>query len=273
MQTGTAVTTARALLSAFPAAPWAVPTSTISAGRYLLRFARTEADLEPVLRLRYQVFNGELKQGLDSAHATGRDEDRFDRHVHHLLVEERESGEVVGTYRLQTYEMAAETGSACARLFQLESLPDLTRRRAVEIGRGCIARPHRSGRVLNLLWRGLANYLAWNHKTVVFGCCSLTSQDQALGLTVHRHLEQIGAEHPAIHVEPSPRASCGAGGYLPATEVVPPPKIPALFQASLTMGARILGPPAIDREFKTIDWLVLLDVTELDPFTYQAFFK
>lgn len=268
------MTTARALVSSFPAAPWAVPTSTISAGRYLLRFARTDADLEPILRLRYQVFNRELAQGFDSAHATGRDEDPFDRHFHHLLIEERESGEVVGTYRVQTGEMAAESGSYSAGLFQIESLPDITRRLAVEIGRGCIARQHRSGRVLNLLWRGLATYLAWNRKSVVFGCCSLTSQDQALGLTVHRHLEEIGAEHPAIRVEPRLEVTCGAGGDLPATgHLSAPPKIPALFQACLTMGAKILGPPAIDREFKTIDWLVLLDVTELDRYTYQAFFK
>jgi putative hemolysin len=268
------VTTARALLSCFPSAPWAVPTSTIAAGPYLLRFARTEADLEPILRLRYEVFNRELQQGLDSAHAAGLDEDRFDRQFHHLLVEARETGEVVGTYRLQTGEMANDSGSYCAGLFQLESLPDITRKRAIEIGRGCIARQHRSGRVLNLLWRGLANYMAWNRKSVLFGCCSLTSQDQALGLTVHRHLEQMGAEHPTIRVEPTLTASCRAGGHLPATgPVSPPPKIPALFQACLTMGARILGPPAIDREFKTIDWLVLLDTAELDRFTYQAFFK
>jgi putative hemolysin len=268
------VATARAFLCPFPPAPWAVPTSTISAGRYLLRFARTETDLEPILQLRYRVFNQELQQGLDSAQATGRDEDPFDRHFHHLLIEERQTGEVVGTYRMQTAEMAADSGSYCAGLFQVDSLPDITRRRAVEIGRGCIARQHRSGRVLNLLWRGLADYLAWNRKSVVFGCCSLTSQDQSLGLTVHRHLEQIGAEHPTIHIEPRPDTSCGARGHLPATgPQAPPPKIPALFQACLTMGARILGPPAIDREFKTIDWLVLLDITELDQFTYQAFFK
>jgi putative hemolysin len=268
------VTTARAPVSCFPSAPWAVPTSTTSGGRYLLRFARTEEELDHILRLRYEVFNLELHEGLDTAHAAGRDEDEFDRSFHHLMIQERESGQIVGTYRMQTADMATVTGYYCSGLFQLNALPEEVRRRAVELGRACVARQHRNGRVLHLLWRGLANYLAWNKKTVLFGCCSLTSQDQALGLTTHRHLEQMGAQHPQLLVEPRPEVSCADSDCLPATgQHTAPPKIPALFQAYLTMGAKILGPPAIDREFKTIDWLVLLDVNELDRFTYRAFFK
>jgi putative hemolysin len=49
--------------------------------------------------------------------------------------------------------------------------------------------------------------------------------------------------------------------------------IPALFQSYLTLGARICGPPAIDRLFKTIDFLVLLDTRELDPAAFRTFFR
>ena len=245
----------------------------MSAGKYLVRFARTEADLDRILRLRYQIYNLELAAGLESAGVSQRDEDRFDRQFHHLLIEERESGEVVGTYRMQTCEMANVGGYSSGGLFEVESLPDITRKRAIELGRVAIARQHRNARVLHLLWRGLANYLAWNRKSVLFGCCSLTSQDQRLALAVHRHLARLGAQHATITVPPRPEAACQAAD--PALESAPatPPKIPALFQAYLTMGARILGAPAIDREFRSLDWLVLLDVEELDRFTYSTFFK
>jgi len=246
----------------------------MSAGKYFVRFARTEADLDRILELRYRIYNLELQSGLESAAVTQRDEDRFDRQFHHLLVEERETGEIVGTYRMQTAEMASAGGYACGGLFEVESLPDITRKRAVELGRAAIARPHRNGRVLHLLWRGLANYLAWNRKSVLFGCCSLSSQDQPLGHAVHRHLARLGAQHAILGVAPRPEAACLApDAPTPAPGAEPPPKIPALFQAYLTMGARILGAPAIDREFKTIDWLVLLDIEELDQFTYRTFFK
>ena len=38
------------------------------------------------------------------------------------------------------------------------------------------------------------------------------------------------------------------------------PKIPKLLAAYLALGASICGPPAIDREFKTIDFLTLADL-------------
>ena len=37
-------------------------------------------------------------------------------------------------------------------------------------------------------------------------------------------------------------------------------------------GAQVCGPPAIDRTFKTIDYLVLLDVSGLDGVTRALFF-
>jgi putative hemolysin len=50
-------------------------------------------------------------------------------------------------------------------------------------------------------------------------------------------------------------------------------KIPRLFRIYLDHGAKVCGPPAIDRRFKTIDYLVMLDVATLDQRTYSMFFK
>jgi putative hemolysin len=42
-------------------------------------------------------------------------------------------------------------------------------------------------------------------------------------------------------------------------------RAPKLLRAYLTIGAKICGAPAIDREFKTIDFLTLLDLHTLHP--------
>jgi putative hemolysin len=42
-------------------------------------------------------------------------------------------------------------------------------------------------------------------------------------------------------------------------------KIREPLRTYLTVGAKICGPPAIDREFKTIDFLTLMDLKTLDP--------
>ena len=52
------------------------------------------------------MFNIELGEGLDSSYETGLDMDRYDAVCEHLLVEDKVSRRVVGTYRMQSGETA-----------------------------------------------------------------------------------------------------------------------------------------------------------------------
>jgi putative hemolysin len=45
-----------------------------------------------------------------------------------------------------------------------------------------------------------------------------------------------------------------------------------LFRAYLDISARVCGPPAIDREFKTIDFLTLVDLQALPNRVRTRFF-
>jgi putative hemolysin len=255
----------------YPVAPASLPDGSIDAGRYRLRFARSSEDLDQILRLRFTVFNLELGEGLDLAYVTARDEDEFDARFHHLMIESRESGEVVGTYRMQTALMArANGGFYSADEFDLSGVPPEVLARSVELGRACVARDHRNGRVLHLLWRGLASYLVWNRLTCLFGCCSLTSQAPRLGRAVMARLERDQLVDDRVRVVPLPHTSCeGPDEPGPAPE----PHIPALFQSYLNLGAKVWGPPAIDRAFKTIDFIVGLDVLQLEPSVVRTFFR
>src|SRR5262249_18855120 len=142
-----------------------LPLVELSDGRYGLRFACNRADLDAVLRLRFEVFNLEMGSGLASSFGTGRDQDEFDLVCHHLIVQERETGETVGTYRVQTSEMAlAGRGFYSGGEFDLSEMPPQVLDQSVELGRACIARAHRNTRVLFLLWKGLAAYVAHNRK-------------------------------------------------------------------------------------------------------------
>jgi putative hemolysin len=74
---------------------------------YQLRFADSAEELEKLFRLRFTVFNLESGEGLESAYRNGGDTDEFDAVCDHWMVEHRGTGEVVGTYRLQTGRVAA----------------------------------------------------------------------------------------------------------------------------------------------------------------------
>ena len=255
----------------FPVSPEYLPARELEEGRYLLRFARTEEDLDAVLRLRYEVFNLELKEGLDTSHETGRDLDPFDPVCHHLMVTERACGEVVGCYRMQTNEMAAENlGFYSQTEFDLDGFPPGVIDNAMEIGRACVAMDHRSTQVLFLLWKGLALYVAANRRRFLFGCSSLTSQDPAEGKAFMDHLVYHDHLHPLFQIQPQPGFEC----YPADLENIGNLKVrvPPLFRIYLRHGAKVCGPPAIDREFKTIDFLVLFDVDSMDPKMFETFF-
>jgi len=171
--------------SAYPAFINGLPEGEIHDGRYSVRFARTREELDAVLKLRFEVFNLELGEGLESSFLTSRDLDEFDDVCHHLIVEDADSGGIVGTYRTQTGEMARDArGFYSDAEFDLSLFPAGVLEDSVELGRACVARDHRNVQVLFLLWKGLAAYAAHNRKRYLFGCCSLTSQDQNEGLRV-----------------------------------------------------------------------------------------
>jgi putative hemolysin len=254
----------------FPVCAGDLPEKTLRHGRYEVRFARTLAELEEICRLRYEVFNLELGEGLDSSVETGLDVDEFDAVCHHLVVIDRDSDRIVGCYRMQSSAMAERyRGFYSEGEFDLAPLGEEILGQAIEVGRACVAKEHRSTQVLFLLWRGLALYVATRRKRFLFGCCSLTSQDPLEGRAVMDHLRARGHVHPELSVDPRPGFECRVEG---AAGEPPEVRIPPLFRIYLRHGALVCSPPAIDRRFKTIDYLVLFDVDAMDPRMFGVFF-
>lgn len=119
---------------------------------YDLCFAQSKSDLREVQRLRFAVFNEELNEGLDESRATGLDADVFDPQCQHLFVRCKKTGEIVGTYRMQSYETATSNlGFYSSTVFDLSHAPIDFLKNSVEIGRACIRKDHRSLHVLYML--------------------------------------------------------------------------------------------------------------------------
>ena len=72
---------------------------------------------------------------------------------------------------------------------------------------------------------------------------------------------------PALRTNPVEGRAC-----MSSCTSVSPPQTPRLFRAYLDICARICGPPAIDREFKTIDFLTLVDLQKLPNRVRTRFF-
>jgi putative hemolysin len=232
------------------------PRSHASRAAFRVRLATTAEDLHAAQRLRFEVFNLELGEGLAASHALGRDEDAYDAYCDHLLVEQEDTGEVVGTYRLQTGQLAAaHIGYYSEQEFVFAPYEPL-RCELVELGRACVHRDHRHLGVLGLLWRGIIAYALARKARYLIGCSSLTSQDPGIGAATHAWFADRGfVAEPRFLTTPTPAFACPLN--VVAATCPPPPK---LLRTYLSIGAKICGPPAIDREFGTIDFLTMVDL-------------
>jgi putative hemolysin len=242
------------------------PRISIETGKYEIRVARSLAEREAACRLRFKVFNIELGEGLSSSYSTGLDQDEFDLFCDHLIVEDRSRNEIVGTYRMQSGALAKlNIGYYSAQEFDFTPYEPV-RHEVLELGRASIDREHRSSEVLNLLWRGIAGYAKHYGLRYLIGCSSLNSQDPQAGWTVFGHLSAfLVAEQfrtaPAKSYELPPAATVSDAAV----------KVPKLLKTYIGVGARICGAPAWDREFKTIDFLTLLDLEQLTPAARNRF--
>ncbi|MEM9159717.1 MAG: GNAT family N-acyltransferase [Verrucomicrobiota bacterium] len=246
-----------------------IPPSPTSA--YRVTIALTRDEVRKAQRLRYKVFNLELGEGLSSSEKSGLDADRFDEVCDHLLVEDVNREEIIGTYRLQTGVNAkVRIGYYSEQEFDFAPFESL-RESTIELGRACIAKEHRNMVVLGLLWKGIAQYAKLNGSRYLIGCSSITSTNPLDGLAATEKLRKYMApEHLLTHPK---------NGYICHAEVNEEEfraafsalEIPRLMRAYLTLGAKLCGEPALDLDFKTIDFLTLLDLESLGPRAMRKF--
>ncbi len=258
-------------------------------GSYRLRLADTVEDRHAACRLRFKVFNIELGEGLDSSYETGLDTDQFDGVCEHLLVEDKSSRRIVGTYRMQSGATAeGNLGYYSEQEFSFAPYEPL-RREILELGRASIDREHRTPEVLTLLWRGIAQYAYDMGLRYLIGCSSLNSNDPVEGWQMYRQLEDYRVlpefetapttayacpiEHPGADAQPLP-CTTDRSFAMPAVDTIPMAQfvqVPKLLKTYLAIGARVAAPPAWDREFRTIDFLTLLDLRLLSTAARNRF--
>jgi putative hemolysin len=229
--------------------------------------AQTLEEVIECQRLRYLVFNCELGEGLDSSVRTGLDRDRFDYICDHLMVHDTATGKLAGTYRMQSgYRAKGNLGYYGEEFFDFSPFESL-RAEVLELGRACVHEDYRNTNVLHMLWRGITRYAGSCGARYLIGCSSLASQDEHQGMALYEALREKYLVEPSLRTNPVEGRACKSNG-----SHTRPPRPPRLFRAYLDISARVCGPPAIDREFKTIDFLTLVDLAKLPERVKMRFF-
>lgn len=236
-----------------------------------VRLARSRDEIKAALRLRYRVFYEELGAQPAATSNPGSepvDCDAFDPHCDHLLV--LDGDEVIGTYRLL---LSSRVGSAPGYYSQTEFdlsnfLEKQKNRICMELGRSCILKDYRTKRTMELLWAGTWAYALQNQVEVMFGCLSFHGVDPKACEDVFAWLNDNHRMEEAEDCRPGKMEGFDLGSM--AKSDVPAgrhvfKKLPPLLKGYLRLGAKVGSWAAIDRQFGTIDLLVVLKVDQINP--------
>ncbi|MBF0557828.1 MAG: GNAT family N-acetyltransferase [Nitrospirae bacterium] len=241
-------------------------------GHFVVKLAEYLEELENALRLRFDVFNTELNEGLKSSYLTGLDRDSYDDYCDHLIVIDTRINKVVGTYRLMLgYVAENNIGFYSEGEFDIASVKTI-RGEKLELGRSCVHRDYRNAGVINLLWAGIARYMEIYNVRHLFGCASLHTSDPAEVGMVYSYMNTFHRAGEEFTV--SPLRKCGKIGV---TEIADQKtafgKLPPLIKGYLRLGALICGEPAYDDVFGTTDLFLLLDTDKLISRYKRRFFQ
>lgn len=237
----------------------------VRAGSLGIRIASTPEEIDAAQALRYRVFYEEMGAApLPGAAATHRDRDEFDQAADHLLVVDHNLGEgaqgVVGTYRL----IRREAASAVGRFYSADEY-DITAilnfpGSVLELGRSCVDAKYRGGAVMQLLWRGIAAYVATHGIDVMFGCASLGGTDPdalapELTYLYHHHLAP-----PALRPRAVPDRYVEMRRMDPALLDVRQASqgLPPLIKGYLRLGGFVGDGAVVDTQFNTIDVAIVV---------------
>lgn len=232
-----------------------------------VRLAVSAEEIDAAQALRYRVFYEEMGAiPSPEAAAAKRDHDAFDAVCDHLVIIDHALGDgpqsVVGTYRLLRRGGAAggfytEAEFDISPLLRVEG-------EILELGRSCVDAPHRNRSTMQLLWRGVANYVLKHDIRVMFGCASLPGTDltqlaPALSYLYHYHLapEPLRARAlPGRFVEMNllPANQVSAEAAIAQMDIrATVAALPPLLKGYLRLGGMIGDGAVIDHQFNTTD--------------------
>ncbi len=222
-------------------------------------------EIRQAQRLRFQIFNLEMNKGLSASYECGLDCDDFDPFCDHLIVRDRGSREVVGTYRLLLGSRAKENiGFYSEREFNLDKIKYLDGE-LLELGRSCARKDFRDKALIPLMWEAIAQYVNEHRVRYLFGCGSLYTTDvDEVSECFSLFKKKYYAGEP---FRVNPLSACRFDAITHDGRVIDEQatflKLPSLIKGYLRLGAVVCGPPALDREFGTADFFVLLDIQKL----------
>jgi putative hemolysin len=250
----------------------------LTIGDLEIRLAESEAEIAAAQALRYRVFYEEMSATPSPEMAAAkRDFDSFDAFCDHLIVLDRKKGSgpagIVATYRLMRRPGAEQRG----QFYSVDEY-DISAIQAhpgeiLELGRSCVDSAYRSKAVMQLLWKGISEYVFHYNIEIMFGCASFPGTDPAEHATTLSYLYHRHMAPPEFRPRAVPRR------YV-KMDILPLEKIderralaslPPLIKGYLRLGGFVGDGAVIDHQFGSTDVAVIVVTDRVSDKYYKHY--
>lgn len=237
----------------------------IETENYIIKTAEKLKDLYAIFKLRQEAF---LLNDETCKIPFLIDIDEHDFSCDHVVIIDKKSKRICGTYRMQTSLHTSRFYSQNEfHLDQFLKEPGIK----LELGRACIHPDFRNGAVIDLLWRGIARYIQLTNSRYLFGCSSAritSSKDVSL---LNSYLKAQGSRTDIYNI--SPTNSFRMNDLIDLNEAEGGKNLlPSLLRSYIQAGAKVHGDPALDKDFNCIDLFTILDMKNINSSYARRYF-
>ena len=235
----------------------------------LVKLAETEEEYKSLFKLRYldllKSYNTNLNSEIEE------DKDEYDKYCDHIIVVDLNTKEVVGTYRLIKSEHLK-----VLKCFLTETefdISPLKNYQILEVGRAVVKEEYRVSNIISLLWKAIINYAIEENVDYMIGTASFHGIDPSPYLDTFaylydKHLSSIDERCNVNQDSFYPLNIKESYDLTTAKNNMPP-----LVKGYLNLGATIGDGVYIDRDFNSLDILIVLKIKNINERYLKRFLK
>lgn len=234
---------------------------SFNSGNILIKLAETSDEYMQIYKLRYQELL--LEYDKNKKVEDELDKDEYDDVCDHLIAVDITKSQVVGTYRL-----IKKSHLKSLKTFLTETefnLEPIKKYELLEVGRAVVKEEYRDGVTIGMLWKGVIRYAVEEEMDIMIGTASFHGIDPTIYKETLSYLYDNHLSPEEIRCFANKDSSTELKLTSDYDIVQAKKNMPPLIKGYLNLGATVGDGAYIDRDFNSVDVLIVLIIKDINP--------
>ena len=234
---------------------------------FLIKLAETDSEYNGLYKLRYndllKNYNKNLNEEVEE------DKDEYDLYCDHIIIVDTFTEEVVATYRL-----IKKSHLSVLKEFLTESefdISTLKKYQLLEVGRAVVKEEYRAGNLVSLLWKAIIRYAVEENIDYMIGTACFQGIDPKPYEDTFAYLYDKFLSSDKCFVKSETSYPLNFKKEYDLDKALS--NLPPLIRGYLNLGSKIGDGVFIDKDFNSLDVLIILKINDINERILKRFVK